>query len=108
MSKKGKSNFVRIQMRISQSSYPELYELLNNIGIYHSSRKVLQLAVAGLTRELEAAKSNLVQNKEPPEAKVQASIKSIEEVQPDQSIKQYKIPASASAEIGDMFESMGA
>lgn len=105
----------RIQLYVSLDSYPELFDVLKDAGRYYRGRKLLKLAMDGLSvrngmvvlsggssRESTAAATAST----PP---TKAKAKAIERKQEDvsSSAPHYAIPDSASELVGNMLDEMG-
>lgn len=95
-----KDDSLRLKVSVSPV-YADLYKQLEEAGPYYRSRRLLNLALLGLSLE----KGHLITTTPIPPAPILGNISPKEQAVSDKQ-KRYIIPDSAAAAIGAMFDSM--
>lgn len=101
---------LRIQLTVSKSSSPELYEVLKKAGRYHQCKRIASLALMGLLAEKmtgEVKSGEALSPSTPTDNNAQSEAVVIKLSKEIGNVSHYSIPECAPEMIGNMLDSVG-
>ena len=98
-----KDDSLRFKVTISKQAYPELHQYIAEAGAYYGSKRMLQLALLGMsvTKGHQVITTQQVTSPYQPVSRTTAIVESS-----TTEHSGYKIPASAAAAISKMFDTL--
>lgn len=98
-----KEDALRFKVSISKKAYPELHQYIQEAGPYYGSKRMLQLALLGMS----VTKGHQVVTTPPVTWAPQPTPQTVSIIESSSTgDNSYHIPENATAAIGDMFDSL--